>query len=109
MVELTQTCVGPEIAAGTAFTVSGLIVLQPVGSVYVIFVPPAAMPVTKPSELIVPAAGVLLVHVPPEGVDDKGVDAPTHTVLLPVITVGFGLTVTGKLTELVQPGPVVTV
>jgi hypothetical protein len=46
---------------------------------------------------------LLLVQVPPAGVEFKEVVKPTHTLLTPVIVVGFGLTVTVVVE--IQPPP----
>ena len=53
IVLLVQTLPGPLIAPafGSGFTVILAITKQPVGSVYVIFVPPAETPVTMPVDV----------------------------------------------------------
>jgi len=51
-------------------------------------------PTTPPPALTVPTAALLLVHVPPGVVELSVVVAPVHTVLLPVMAAGNGLTVT---------------
>ena len=47
------------------------------------------------------ALPLLLVHVPPAGVEFNVVVKPTHTLVVPVSAVGFGLTVTGVV--MIQP------
>ena len=59
------------------------------------------MPVEDP----IVALPLLLVHVPPAGVEFNVVVKPTHTFKLPVIVVGFGLTVTIVGVALIQPVP----
>jgi hypothetical protein len=62
--------------------------------------PPA---VTRPAELIVAIAGVLLLHVPP-GVPLLRVLVPlTHALSVPVIASGEGFTVTTALLVLAHP------
>lgn len=57
---------------------------------------PADTPVTTPVELpIVASAILLLVHVPPEGVEDKVVADPMQTFNVPVMVDGVWLTVNG--------------
>ena len=59
-----------------------------------IVVDPGVMPFTTPvPEPIDAVVGVLLVHVPPEGVAARDTDPPVHTCKVPLIT-GTGLTVT---------------
>lgn len=50
---------------------------------------------TTPVLLTLPAAGLLLLHVPPVGVDANVVVYPVHTVSEPVIAEGVALTVIG--------------
>jgi hypothetical protein len=54
---------------------------------------PALRPETKPPEDTEAMPGVLLLHVPPPTVSANPVVKPTHTVRIPVIVVGLGLTV----------------
>jgi len=64
---------------------------------------PGATPVTLPvNALIVAAAVLLLVHVPPPA-SDKGVLDPTHALLLPDMAAGNELTTTGAVA--LQPVP----
>ena len=64
---------------------------------------PATIPVTIPVEDPTVALPLLLLHVPPAGVEFSVVVAPTHTVGFPVMVVGFGLTVTMVGVALIQP------
>lgn len=54
----------------------------------------ATPPTVPPAALTVPTAALLLVQVPPGVVELSTVVKPVHTVLLPVIAAGRGLTVT---------------
>ena len=49
----------------------------------------------------VPAAGVPLLHVPPGVISANAVVDPTHTLAMPVIAAGNGLTVIGVV--VIQP------
>ena len=63
---------------------------------------PAEIPVTTPVvEPMVATPVALLDHVPPEVVLVKEVVKPTHTLVVPAIAAGFGLTV--KLVTAIQP------
>jgi hypothetical protein len=66
-------------------------------TVYEIVATPPATPVTTPVLLTLAIAALLLLHVPPDIVDDNAVDAPAQTVAAPEIVPGsvLGLTVTG--------------
>jgi len=46
---------------------------------------PELIPVTMPVDPTVATDGLLLLHVPPDGVPDSVVVEPMHTVLLPEI------------------------
>jgi len=59
------------------------------------------MPETIPDASTDAIVGMLLVHVPPDGVELSAVVLPAHTVVLPVIAVGGVCTVTTAV--LVQP------
>ena len=61
---------------------------------------PAPTPVKTPEVAVakLPTAVLLLLHVPPAGVEFNVVLRPTHTFSEPVIIVGFGLMVTVALT-----------
>lgn len=101
VVKPTHTLAVPVIASGVVFTVILYVVKQLVPKVYVIIAVPAVNPVTVPEELMLPMDGALLLHVPPPVVSDKVVVNPVHTVVLPVIGFGRGLTVTTEV--VVQP------
>ena len=65
---------------------------------------PATEPVTTPDvDKAIVALPLLLVQVPPAGVEFNVVVKPTHTFVVPVIVVGFELTVTGVV--IMQPVP----
>ena len=69
--------------------------LQPVGNVYTIVSLPGAIPVTICELLPTVATDVfVLLHTPPTVPSDRLVMDPIHTVLLPVMEPGNGLTVT---------------
>ena len=96
MVCPTQTVFAPKIAVGNGFTVTTIVLIQPVLSVYVmVTVPPAApvpvtIPVDDPTE---PIAVLLLLHEPPIVASVKVVVKPKHTLVIPDIGAGLGLTV----------------
>lgn len=58
---------------------------------------------TIPDELTEPIAGVVLLHVPPGVPSLKAVVAPTHTLSVPDIVFGRGLTVNDVVRK--QPVP----
>ena len=94
----THIVVVPVIAAGSAYTVSVLVVLHPAPGEKVIVVIPAATPVTTPvPEPTVAIPGDPELHVPPPEGSLKAVVAPVHTVATPVIGAGSGLTVTNTV------------
>lgn len=84
------------IAVGEASTVIERVRRQPVDNVYVTVAAPAATPVTVPVDppIVATVAGVMVHRPPPPVVSDNVAVAPTHTVLLPTIMPGRGLTVT---------------
>ena len=87
---------------GSGFTVRIIDVWHEVGIVYTMVEIPAVTPPAKPEEEPIVATGkLLLVHVPPAGVEFKLVVRPTHTLAEPVMPDGRGLTVIGKVA--VQP------
>ena len=96
-----QMCVIPRIAPGCRFTVAMVVVLQPVGNVYVILVVPATSPERIPEVPIVATLRLLLLHVPPEVALLSAVTAPAHT--LPVPEIGAGATFTVSIAVLKQP------
>jgi hypothetical protein len=98
-----QTLAVPPIADGDALTVIVVVLKHPVGKVYVIVEVPAAIEVTTPVPEITATLASLLLHVPPTLASNNVVVRPVHTVVVPVITAGVGLTVTTCV--LVQPVP----
>ena len=95
VVKPAQTAIVPVIDAGNGLTVTGVVMIQPVVlSVYVIVGVPAATPVTTPVALLTVASNVLLLLQLPSGVASlKLVVKPAHTLVVPVIAAGSGLTV----------------
>ena len=87
------------VGAGAGFTVTVVVLKQPVTNVYDITDVPGATPVTEPNASTVATAGSELLQVPPGVASAKAVDKPSHTLIVPVITSGKGLTVTGFVTE----------
>ena len=88
--------------AGSVFTVTTLVVWQPLSAYVIIDVPNPATPVTIPVALpTVAFAGVPLVQAPPAGVLFSVVVVPMQTVGVPVIPVGVWFTVICKVD--VQP------
>ena len=59
---------------------------------------PPVTPVTTPPAVIVATAGVALLHVPPAVALLNVVVEPAHTLVIPVIAAGNGLTVTVVVT-----------
>ena len=91
VVDPEHTLAVPPIAAGKAFTVTGVILLQLVGNSYVIFGTPAATPVTKPVEKFTVAKAVLLtIQIPPASASLSDIVMPGHTGAIPIITDGNG-------------------
>src|SRR3954467_8015824 len=75
-----HTCRLPVMAAGDGYTVTIMAAVQPVPNEYVIVVTPGVSPVSMPDVLpIVPAAILLLVHVPPVAPLVKAVVLPAQT------------------------------
>ena len=87
-----ETPLPPNIAVGEGFTVTEKVAIQPVEATQVMVATPAERPVTKPAVETVATAGVLLLHVLPEGPVSVSV-MPTQRECEPVI-VGVGTTVT---------------
>ncbi len=86
----------PPIGAGAALEVIVLVMLHPVGSVYVITDVPTFTPVTTPVLTSTEVLVLLLVHEPPPALLSAAV-APTHTVAGPEMAAGKGFTVTVAL------------
>jgi hypothetical protein len=91
----TQVAAVPVIGLGSGFTVTVVVRIHPVPSVYVIVVVPADSPFTTPVVVLISAVpGRLLAQVPPAGVLFKVVVLPTHTTGDPMINPGSGWMVT---------------
>jgi hypothetical protein len=97
---------GPSIFAGALFTLTTVVVVQLVtAAVKVIAAVPLLTPVTIPvAAPIVATAVLLLAHDNVEELFVSAAVVPTHTVVLPDIAAGGGLTVT--IAVFMQPGPV---
>ena len=93
----------PVIAPGSGLTITDVVILHPVlPKVYVIVGVPAETPVTMPVPMPIVAWEVLLlVQRPPVTASVRVVVDPAHTLVVPPITAGNGLTVTGE--EVIQP------
>lgn len=103
-VEPAHTLVGPPIAAGCGLTVTIAVVAHVVGDEYDMVAVPAETPVTTPVEEPTVATPVLpLLHVPNNVASSSVVVELTHTVIVPVMAAGSGLTDT--TTERAQPVP----
>jgi hypothetical protein len=103
VVDPAHTASVPPIAAGEALTVTIAVTLQPVETVYVTVVVPAATPVTMPEES--PTVAILeeaVDQVPPDEALDNVVAPPSHTVIVPLIG-GIAVTVTFRM--VLQPVP----
>ena len=88
----------PLIADGSGFTVTGVVIIQPVDNAYVIVVVPANTPLTTPVPPPTVATKVLLlVHAPNPVASDKEVVKPAQTFVVPVIAAGNGFTVTNAV------------
>jgi hypothetical protein len=96
----THALVAPVMATGIGLTVKLAVAIQPVGSMYLIIVTPAARAFTLPVvESIVATPSMLLVHTPPVVVLASVTVEPAHRPRLPVIAAGALLTVTVLLVE----------
>ena len=98
VVKPTHTFVVPVIVVGCELTVTTVVLIQPVFSVYVIIAVPASAPESTPLDDPMVALALLLLHVPPAGVEFNVDVAPVHMFVVPVIVVGLALTVTGVVT-----------
>ena len=91
----THVAAVPVIGLGSGFTVTVVVRIHPVPSVYVIVVVPADSPFTTPVVVLITAVpGRLLVQVPPAGVLFKVVVLLAHTTGDPIINPGSGWMVT---------------
>jgi hypothetical protein len=93
----------PEIADGTGFTVTPVVVAHPVGNVYVMITLPADIPAVKPVDTPTVAMAVLLLLQAPPPPSANSVVEPTHTTGVPVVAAGNGLTVTTVVASVPQP------
>jgi hypothetical protein len=88
-----QTLLAPVIAGGVGLTTNGAETAQPVGNVNVMFREPAAIPVTIPvAAPTVAKVGLLLLQVETPETSVSVVVPPTHTLVVPPIAAGKGLT-----------------
>ena len=88
----------PDIVPGMPFTVIVTVAAVPHPVLYDIVLVPALIPVNKPVEGLIVAIDVaLLLHVPPVSVLLSVVDAPAHTLVVPVIPAGPPLMVTASV------------
>ena len=101
VVRPTHTLATPVMVVGLGFTVTVVVIKHPVASEYVMTDVPGITPVTIPVDDPMVALPLLLLHVPPAGVEFKVVVKPTHTFLVPVIVDGVVFTVTTIV--LIQP------
>lgn len=102
MAEPMHTPGPPVMAAGSGLTVTAVVMIQVVGSVYVMVALPGATPVTTPvPEVTVAIAVLLLLHVPPKLPSDNINVDPWQKGTLPDMAAGNGLTV--AVTVRIQP------
>lgn len=94
--------VGLEIN-GDGWTVTFVVLKQPVPAVYVTVAVPALNPVTIPEPDPTATMTELLFQMPPAVAQDKVIELPTQTLVPPVIAAGNGLAVITFVT--VQPVP----
>ena len=99
----THTSGLPVMADGNGFTVTTPVMIQVVGNVYTTVAVPADSPVITPVGPATFMSPLVLLHVPPAGVELRLVVKPTHTVSVPVTVVGLGFTVAIAVT--IQPEP----
>jgi hypothetical protein len=89
-----QTVDGPEMPAGSGYTVIVVIILHPVPNVYVITEVPTTLPVTTPvPELMEAIVALLLLQLPPPVPSLNVVEVPRQIPNVPRIEVGSGFTV----------------
>ena len=98
VVRPTHTTAEPPIIAGNGFTVTGRVIKQVVGSVYVTVALPDIIPVKRPEvATTVAVANGAILHVPPAEASVSVISEPAHTNDGPPIAAGKGLTVTGNI------------
>jgi hypothetical protein len=92
MVVVGQKEDGPVIDAGSGFTVTTRVTLQPVAvALNDIVALPNELPVVKPALVIDATLGLLLLHVPPTELE-RYVIVPAHKLAVPAIGLGNALT-----------------
>jgi len=101
VVRPTQTLVAPPIAEGNGLTVTGAVIIQVVGKVYVMTGVPAEIPVTAPLVGSTVACALVVLQEPPLSGSFSVVLRPAQTVAVPVIADGKGLTT--KEVDMIQP------
>jgi hypothetical protein len=102
-----QVTPAPVMDAGSAFTVTSAVFVQP-EDVYVTIAVPSDTPLTTP--VVLPTEAIPLadeLHVPADGVLPNVVVAPIHTLRVPVIGEGIAFTVTIVVSNAAQPEPTV--
>src|ERR1035437_9147041 len=104
MVVLPQKVPAPlnVTIAGNGLTVTTLVAVHPVPTVYAIVDVPAATPVTTPVPETVAFAVLLLLHTPPAVASLKVVVEPLQTLVAPAIAAGEGVIVTTTLPSVPQ-------
>ena len=104
IVEPSHIVDGPVIAVGVALTVNDLVEEHPVGSVYERVTTPDANPLTTPVVISRDAIAVLLlVYIPPGGVQLCVTVDPTHTE--PGLAVAAGVAYTVTSVAVMHPVP----
>ncbi len=99
----TQNDETPEIGLGNGFTVTVVVIRQPVGRVYVITDVPVETPETIPVVDPTVATVVLLLSQVPPPASDNVVVLPTQTFVVPVMGLGSGFTVIVVVTAQLAP------
>jgi hypothetical protein len=107
VVSPSHTCSTPVVVAGSGFTVTVVVIRQPVGIVYVISAVPSDKPVTTPVAASTLTVASALLHVPPASASAIVVVEFTHTAIVPVIADGSGFTFTVTALVAWQPALVV--
>lgn len=98
VVALTHTLAKPDIATGNGLTVTALVAVHPVFSVYDTTTTPAESPVSRPERGAIPMyPATAVLQVPPRLASVRILFSPTQIPALPVIAAGNGFTVTGKV------------
>ncbi len=95
--EPTQTVPSPVIAGGAGVTVTTVVRMHELETVYVIVVVPIETGVTTPVDEIVATEGVPADHVPPVGVEERVMVPAGHRANVPLIVAGKLFTVTSAV------------